>query len=142
MNEKEVKLVLGEVEVTEFQFKLLKRKINEPLISSKIEVFLKSKVDLKIKMNFIFKDMNLHINGEIIREMQFNSEIDDIEKALNKLIKDSKGGVFQPIYGKASKLIANITDESYLFPLIVPVNAWYESEDSNIEVINEIDELN
>ncbi|HHQ5148533.1 TPA: hypothetical protein ACSP9O_001094 [Staphylococcus aureus] len=134
MDESKLKISLNEESIESLVYKKLKNKAKNPLIKSIIRVEI-DKEDVVIRMKFTFKDINIKIEGEIYREFSFSADEGIDEKELRDVLERDINSICHPLFSKASKLVADISNEVFLFPLIVPPNEWLEHEESDYKFI-------
>ncbi len=132
---KDLKLSLGEEKVIEYKLKRLSRKIKNTKIEGKLNFKIKSQ---KMKLNFTFKfrDIIVNIDGEIERVIDFSSNENLNSKTLENLIKEEWEILAQPLFAKASKVVAELSEEIFIFPMIVPTNEWEDNTDYTIDILN------
>ncbi len=135
MEMKDLKLSLGEEKVIEYKLKRLSRKIKNTKIEGKLNFKIKSQ---KMKLNFTFKfrDIIVNVDGEIERVIDFSSNENLNSKTLENLIKEEWEILAQPLFAKASKVIAELSEEIFIFPMIVPTNEWEDNTDYTIDILN------
>ncbi|MCC3737452.1 hypothetical protein [Staphylococcus hominis] len=135
MEMKDLKLSLGEEKVIEYKLKRLSRKIKNTKIEGKLNFKIKSQ---KMKLNFTFKfrDIIVNIDGEIERVIDFSSNENLNSKTLENLIKEEWEILAQPLFAKASKVVAELSEEIFIFPMIVPTNEWEDNTDYTIDILN------
>lgn len=126
--------MLSDEDIVEINYKKLKRSVNEPTIFAKVKIVASSK-NIEMFMEFTFKDMDIRITGKIERSMLIEIEDMEEEVAIAEIIESGKENLCQPLFAKASKIVADISDEAFLFPLIVPTDEWHEGEESEITII-------
>lgn len=135
MEMKDLKLSLGEEKVIEYKLKRLSRKIKNTKIEGKLNFKIKSQ---KMKINFTFKfcDIIVNVDGEIERVIDFSSNENLNSKTLENLIKEEWEILAQPLFAKASKVVAELSEEIFIFPMIVPTNEWEDNTDYTIDILN------
>ncbi len=135
MEMKDLKLSLGEEKVIEYKLERLSRKIKNTKIEGKLNFKIKSQ---KMKLNFTFKfrDIIVNVDGEIERVIDFSSNENLNSKTLENLIKEEWEILAQPLFAKASKVIAELSEEIFIFPMIVPTNEWEDNTDYTIDILN------
>lgn len=135
MEMKDLKLSLGEEKVIEYKLKRLSRKIKNTKIEGKLNFKIKSQ---KMKLNFTFKfcDIIVNVDGEIERVIDFSSNENLNSKTLENLIKEEWEILAQPLFAKASKVVAELSEEIFIFPMIVPTNEWEDNTDYTIDILN------
>lgn len=134
MDERKLKISLNEETIQSLVYKKLKNRVKKPLIKSVVQIEI-VKENVSISMNFTFKDIDIKIEGEISREFSFSSEEEIDEKELREILEKDINSFCHPLFSKASKLVADISNEVFLFPLIVPPNEWLEYEESEYKFI-------
>lgn len=112
----------------------------EPNIFSINKIKVVDDFHLEIRSQFIFEDLGFNIKGEISRaidiEITGTEELKENYKVLDFVDKEKKE-LLMPLASKASKLIADITDNAYIFPLLVPPTEWISNEKSEIDILTE-----
>ncbi|ARM68098.1 hypothetical protein [Staphylococcus warneri] len=132
MKKNDFKLSLSNEKVIEFKVKRLKNKSKNVNIKGKITFVIKSK-EIKMNFNFNFKDLYVSVDGEIERIADFTKNDNLTSNELSNLIKEEWDVLAQPLFSKASKVVASLSEEIFIFPLIVPISEWEKNTQYLIE---------
>lgn len=134
-------LRLSEEMLVALNFRINDDTPEEPVIFAKNEIQLTGKMHLDVYTAFHFEDIGFEIEGTITRaidieitEQNTDEHIFDIEE----FVENEKKELIVPLLSKASKLVADITDDAYMFPLFIPPTEWMEHETSEIQIINKL----
>lgn len=135
MGMKDLKLSLGEEKVIEYKLKRLSRKIKNTKIEGKLNFKIRAK-KMKLSFTFKFRDIIVSVDGEIERVIDFSSNDNLNSETLEKLIEEEWEILAQPLFAKASKVVAELSEEIFIFPMIVPTNEWEDNTDYTIDILN------
>ena len=135
MGKKDLKLSLGEEKVIEYKLKRLSRKIKNTKIEGKLNFKIRAK-KMKLSFTFKFRDIIVSVDGEIERVIDFSSNDNLNSETLEKLIEEEWEILAQPLFAKASKVVAELSEEIFIFPMIVPTNEWEDNTDYTIDILN------
>lgn len=134
-------LRLSEEMLVALNFRINDDTPEEPVIFAKNEIQLTGKMHLDVYTTFHFEDIGFEIKGTITRaidieitEQNTDEHIFDIEE----FVENEKKELIVPLLSKASKIVADITDDAYMFPLFIPPTEWMEHETSEIQIINKL----
>ena len=131
MDKNRLNINLGEEQVEEYSIKKMKDKITNAFIKADVHSIIKQS-EIDMHLTFIFKDFNIKIEWKLSRKIKTN------DKASSEEIKDFVESEYtllaQPLYAKASKIVASLSEEIFLFPLIVPVDEWNENENFTLNI--------
>lgn len=131
MDKNRLNINLGEEQVEEYSVKKMKNKITKSFIKAEVNSIIKeNEIDMHLK--FVFKDFNVKIEGKLSRKIKINSET--TSEDIKDFVESEYTLLAQPLYAKASKIVASLSEEIFLFPLIVPVDEWNENENFTLNI--------
>ncbi|WP_368863408.1 hypothetical protein [Staphylococcus hominis] len=132
MKRNDFKLSLSNEKVIEYSVKRLKNKTKNASIKGELVFIIKSK-QIKMNFRFKFKDINVSISGEVERTADFTNNENITYNVLSELIKEDWDVFAQPLFSKASKIVASLSEEIFIFPLIVPISEWEKNTQYSIK---------